>query len=136
MQVQKFAPMSKDYPTFDCDAHVTEPTIIWERAKDLLTADELAALKATDWYDPDTRQYLINGKTGGHLLGLRGRAGMLPGVSLAGPGIKHDIQRTLNVRNLRSGTALTAEQSIISTIPVPTSPSRACATWTSKASTR
>ncbi|MGO9062037.1 MAG: amidohydrolase family protein [Candidatus Binataceae bacterium] len=112
MRVQKFAPMSKDYPTFDCDAHVTEPTIIWERAKDLLTADELAALKATDWYDPDTRQYLINGKTGGHLLGLRGRAGMLPGVSLAGPGIKHDIQRTLNVRNLRPGTALTAEQSM------------------------
>ena len=112
MRVQKFAPMSKDYPTFDCDAHVTEPTIIWERAKDLLTADELAALKATDWYDPDTRQYLINGKTGGHLLGLRGRAGMLPGVSLAGPGIKHDIQRTLNVRNLRPDTALTAEQSM------------------------
>ena len=72
MPVQKFAPMSKDYPTFDCDAHVTEPTIIWERAKDLLTTDELAALKATDWYDPDTKQYFINGKTGGHLLGLRG----------------------------------------------------------------
>src|SRR5271155_705400 len=111
MPVQKFAPMSKDYPTFDCDAHVTEPTIIWERAKDLLTADELAALKATDWYDPDTRQYYINGKTGGHLLGLRGNPGFLPFVSLAGPGIKHDIQRTLNVRNLRAETALTKEQS-------------------------
>ena len=37
MRVQKFAPMSKDYPTFDCDAHVTEPTLIWERAKDFLT---------------------------------------------------------------------------------------------------
>ena len=111
MPVQKFAPMSKDYPTFDCDAHVTEPTIIWERAKDLLTADELAALKATDWYDPDTRQYFINGKTGGHLLGLRGSPRFLPFVSLSGPGIKHDIQRTLNVRNLRADTALTQEQS-------------------------
>jgi predicted TIM-barrel fold metal-dependent hydrolase len=111
MPVQKFAPMSKDYPTFDCDAHVTEPTIIWERAKDLLTADELAALKATDWYDPDTQQYFINGKTGGHLLGLRGNPRFLPFVSLAGPGIKHDIQRTLNVRNLRADTALTKEQS-------------------------
>src|SRR5271168_4328158 len=105
MRVQKFASMSKDYPTFDCDAHVTEPTVIWERAKDHLTRDELEALKATDWYDPDSRQYFINGKTNGHLLGIRGRAGGLPGVSLAGPGIKHDIQRTLNVRNLRGKTA-------------------------------
>src|SRR5271168_4046549 len=111
MPVQKFAPMSKDYPTFDCDAHVTEPTIIWERAKDLLTENELQALKATDWYDPDTRQYFINGKTGGHVLGLRGNPGFLPFVSLSGPGIKHDIQRTLNVRNLRADTALTKEQS-------------------------
>ena len=111
MPVQKFAPMSKDYPTFDCDAHVTEPTIIWERAKDLLTADELAALKATDWYDPDTKQYFINGKTGGHLLGLRGNPRFLPFVSLSGPGIKHDVQRALNVRNLRADTALTQEQS-------------------------
>jgi predicted TIM-barrel fold metal-dependent hydrolase len=111
MPVQKFAPMTKNYPTFDCDAHVTEPTVIWERAKDLLTENELQALKATDWYDPDTRQYFINGKTGGHLLGLRGNPGFLPFVSLAGPGIKHDIQRTLNVRNLHAETALTQEQS-------------------------
>ena len=69
------------------------------------------ALKATDWYDPDTRQYFINGKTGGHLLGLRGNPRFLPFVSLSGPGIKHDVQRTLNVRNLRADTALTKEQS-------------------------
>ena len=31
-------------------------------------------------------------------------------LSLAGPGLKHDIQRALNVRNLKSETALTAEQ--------------------------
>ena len=111
MPVQKFAPMTKDYPTFDCDAHVTEPTVIWERAKDFLTKDELQALKATDWYDPDTRQYFINGKTGGHLLGLRGNPRFLPFVSLSGPGIKHDVQRALNVRNLRAETALTKEQS-------------------------
>jgi len=111
MPVQKFAPMSKDYPTFDCDAHVTEPTIIWERAKEHLTNDELQALKATDWYDPETKQYFINGKTGGHLLGLRGNARFLPFVSLAGPGIKHNVQRALNVRNTRASTALTKEQS-------------------------
>ena len=47
MPVQKFAPMTKDYATFDCDAHVTEPTVIWERAHEYLTKDELEALKAT-----------------------------------------------------------------------------------------
>ena len=31
-------------------------------------------------------------------------------LSLAGPGLKHDIQRALNVRNLKRDTALTAEQ--------------------------
>ena len=41
MPIQKFAPMSKDFPTFDCDAHVTEPPWLWERAKDYLTKDEL-----------------------------------------------------------------------------------------------
>jgi hypothetical protein len=25
MSVQRFAPMSKEFATFDCDAHVTEP---------------------------------------------------------------------------------------------------------------
>ena len=44
MPIQKFAPMTKDFPTFDCDAHVTEPPWIWERAKDWLTKDELEAL--------------------------------------------------------------------------------------------
>lgn len=111
MPVQKFAPMTKEFATFDCDAHVTEPTAIWERAKEHLTRNELEALKLTDWYDAETDQYLINGNTGGHLLGFRGAAGFLPFVSLAGPGIQHNIQRTLNVRNLRPQTALTKEQS-------------------------
>jgi predicted TIM-barrel fold metal-dependent hydrolase len=111
MRVQKFEPMTKDFATFDCDAHVTEPTVIWERAKDHLTKDELEALKATDWYDASSNQYLINGKTGGVLLGMRGAARFLPFISLAGPGIKHNIQRALNVRNLRPETALTREQS-------------------------
>ncbi len=43
MPVQRFAPMTKDFATFDCDAHVTEPPLIWERAKDFLTRDELDA---------------------------------------------------------------------------------------------
>ena len=36
MPVQRFAPMRKDFATFDCDAHVTEPPLIWERAAEFL----------------------------------------------------------------------------------------------------
>ena len=45
MPIQKFAPMTKNFPTFDCDAHVTEPPWLWERAKDWLTKDEYEALE-------------------------------------------------------------------------------------------
>ena len=41
MPTQRFAPMTKDFPTFDCDAHVTEPPWIWERAKEWLSKYEL-----------------------------------------------------------------------------------------------
>ena len=34
MPIQKFAPMTKNFAIFDCDAHVTEPPWLWERAKD------------------------------------------------------------------------------------------------------
>lgn len=46
MPVQRFAPMSKDFATFDCDAHVTDPPLIWERAKDFLARDQLDASAA------------------------------------------------------------------------------------------
>ena len=64
MPVQKFAPMTKNFPTFDCDAHVTEPPWLWERAKDWLTKDELEALKNTIWFDPESEQLIVNGKAG------------------------------------------------------------------------
>ena len=113
MPVQRFNPMTKDYPTFDCDAHVVGPASIWERAADHLTKDELEVLKATMWYDSETSQLSINGKTDvveffpEHRVG----PGMIDIVRLAGPGLKHDIQRALNVRNLKPETALTQEQS-------------------------
>jgi predicted TIM-barrel fold metal-dependent hydrolase len=117
MPMQQFAPMTKEFATFDCDAHITEPAAIWERAKEHLTKNELEALKFTDWYDAESDQHLINGNTGGHLLGFRGTRKMRPYVyymgkywSVAGPGIKHDVQRALNVRNLDPETALTEEQ--------------------------
>jgi hypothetical protein len=37
MPIQTFEPMTKDFPTFDCDAHITEPPLIWERASEFLT---------------------------------------------------------------------------------------------------
>ncbi len=112
MPVQRFAPMNKDFATFDCDAHVTEPPLIWERAHEFLTRDELDALKRTIWWDADSRLLIVNGRAG---VGLGSpRRGGIPGtmrvISNAGPGVKHDIQRALNVRNLNPKTALTQEQ--------------------------
>jgi len=112
MPVQRFAPMTKNFATFDCDAHVTEPPQIWERAKDFLTRDELDALKATIWWDAESRLLIVNGRAG---VGLGSpRRGGIPGtmrvITNAGPGVKHDIQRALNVRNLDPKTALTQEQ--------------------------
>ena len=112
MRVQKFAPMSKNFATFDCDAHVTEPPWLWERAKDWLTRGELEALKDTMWYDAESGQLVVNGVANAGLGSQRigGTAGMVNVLSLAGPGLKHDIQRALNVRNLSRRTALTKEQ--------------------------
>ena len=47
--------MTKDFPTFDCDAHIVEPARVWERAADHLTKDELEALKSTMWKDAEER---------------------------------------------------------------------------------
>ena len=112
MPVQRFAPMTKDFATFDCDAHVTEPPLIWERAAEYLTREEMQALRSTIWWDEESRQLIVNGRAG---VGIGSpRRGGIPGtmrvISNAGPGVKHDIQRALNVRNLKAGTALTQEQ--------------------------
>ena len=112
MPIQKFEPMSKDFPTFDCDAHVTEPPWIWERAKDWLTKDELEALKTTMWYDAESKQLIVNGIAGVGIGAqqIGGKRGRINGISFSGPGLKHKIQRALYVRNLKPETALTAEQ--------------------------
>lgn len=58
MPVQKFAPMTKEFPAFDCDAHVTEPPWLWERAKDYLTKDEFEALKGSCCFDPESNRLI------------------------------------------------------------------------------
>ena len=113
MPIQKFAPMTKNFPTFDCDAHVTEPPWLWERAKDHLTKDELEALKDSIWFDSESQQLIVNGFAGSRprLAAYRRHPPACSTCSqLAGPGLKHDIQRALNVRNLKRKTALTKEQ--------------------------
>src|SRR4029077_18168028 len=61
MPVQKFAPMTKEFPSFDCDANVTEPPWLWERAKDWLTKDEFEALKGRFFFHPESKRLLANG---------------------------------------------------------------------------
>jgi predicted TIM-barrel fold metal-dependent hydrolase len=112
MPVQKFAPMTKNFPTFDCDAHVTEPPWLWDRAKDWLSKSEYEELKNSIWFDQDSKQLIVNGCADSGLGSQKigGTAGMVNVLSLAGPGLKHNIQRALNVRNLDHKTALTKEQ--------------------------
>src|SRR5579885_1312714 len=112
MRVQKFAPMTKNFPTFDCDAHIAEPPSLWDRAKDRLSQRELRALEDTMWFDSQSRQLIVNGKAGMGAMtrNLGATAGTLNLLTIAGPGLKHDVQRTLHVRNLRRQTALTQEQ--------------------------
>jgi len=72
----------------------------------------MEALRSTIWWDDESRQLIVNGRAG---VGIGSpRRGGIPGtmrvISNAGPGVKHDIQRALNVRNLNSTTSLTQEQ--------------------------
>src|SRR3989454_12564813 len=112
MPVQQFAPMTKDFATFDCDAHVTEPPKIWERAHAYLTKDELEALKATIWWDAESQQLIVNGKAGAGIGSPRrgGIPGTMRGITNPGPGVNHDIQRARHQRNLNPQEALTQEQ--------------------------
>jgi len=110
-----FRAMTKDFATFDCDAHVTEPPLIWERAKDFLTRDELDALKRISGGIADSRLLIVNAAPGS-ASARRARAG-IPGtmrvITNCRAGVKHDIQRALNVRNLNPKTALTQEQVVL-----------------------
>ena len=111
MPIQKFAPMTKNFAVFDCDAHVTEPPWLWERAKDWLTKDEFEGSRTRSGRPGE--QAANRQRQGRDWAGsqrIHGAAGAVNALSLAGPGLKHDIQRALNVRNLKRHTALTAEQ--------------------------
>jgi uncharacterized protein len=112
MPIQKFPPMSKNFASFDCDAHVVESALTWERVEDSLTQDEIAVLKNSIWYDSTTGSLAVNGMTGVGVSGISAAPGVINIGSVAGPGMKHPIQRTFHVRNMRRNTAITKEQSI------------------------
>ena len=71
----------------------------------------MEALKATIWWDAESQQLIVNGKAGAGIGSPRrgGIPGTMRVITNAGPGVKHDIQRALNVRNLNPKTALTQE---------------------------
>ncbi len=102
MPVQKFAPMSKDFPTFDCDAHVTEPPWLWERAQDYLSKDELEALKNSIWFDSDSKQLIVNGFANAGLGSQR-----IHGAQEAvGKGLQHAQRQEREDRQLLRGHTL------------------------------
>ena len=111
MPIQNFAPMTKEFPSFDCDAHVTEPPWLWERAKDYLTKDEFDALKTSFCFDPESKRVIANGLGyAGPASLFHGNPGLLNVLSVAGPGVNHDVQRTLNVRNVQRKRPITRAQ--------------------------
>src|SRR2546422_9309713 len=109
MPVQTFAPMTKDFATFDCDAHITEPPKIWERAHAYLTKDELEALKATCWWEPATQQLLVNGKVGAGagVQNIGGAPRVIRVIPLGWAGLKHCIPRALPLSQPTPQTAPT-----------------------------
>lgn len=109
MAVQKLgAPMTKDFPVFDCDAHVVEPPELWERAKEHLTREELDHLKNSYWLLPGTGQALVNGRNLVHSTHRVGNS--ITSTAITGPGVDNKVERALLVRNLNPEHALTPEQ--------------------------
>ena len=79
--------------------------------QDWLTKDELETLESSSWFDPESKRLLANGLGYANPASLfHGSAGMVNLLSLAGPGVSHDIQRALNVRNLQRKKPITKEQ--------------------------
>ncbi len=104
------APMQKSFPTFDCDAHVTELPEIWN----YLSVKEREFVK--DWFWPQGHKVLVNGKYLAVANWGHGKSGNTHGfppldrkwitnvVEAAGPGVNKKIVRKLYA------TVLTEEQ--------------------------
>lgn len=92
------AAISKSYPTFDCDAHLTEQPEIW----DYLSRQEKEIVKEAYWAEGDS--LIINGKqvTGGIWAKRPGSASL---VELAGPGVTRAM-----IRKIRHMSPLSPEQ--------------------------
>ena len=95
--------LTKDYPVFDCDAHVTESPEMWN----YLSASEKELVKNAFW--PQGAHVLVNGNTltpanWGHGRAGEGAApkeGRRPNVlEVAGPGVTKPLLRKLYTMNL------------------------------------
>ena len=91
--------MTKDFPVFDCDAHVNDPLDIWDR---YVPESQKDLVRDTYWCSAGGA--LLNGTTvvgGGQAVG----GGMYNPICIAGPQMNKKI-----MRKLISMTPLTAEQ--------------------------
>src|SRR5882724_8952448 len=136
MPVQKFAPMKKEFPSFDCDAHVTEPPWLWERAKDYLTKDEFQALRGSFSFDVESRRLIANGLGYANPASLfHGSAGMVNVLSLAGASVMTSSAPCTCVM-CTAGTRSPKNRPITSITRAPICRSPACAIWIFKGSTK
>src|ERR1700730_1347729 len=91
--------MTKNFPVFDCDAHVNDPLDIWER---YVPESQKDLVRETYWCGPGGAW--LNGTTavgGGQVIG----GGMYNPICIAGPQMNKKI-----MRKLISMTPLSAEQ--------------------------
>ena len=130
MPVQKFAPMTKNFAIFDCDAHVTEPPWLWERAKDWLTQRRIRRAQGHDLVRPRKRA-ANRQRQGRHRPRLAANPWRHPGTmqrALAGrprPQARYPA-RPQRAQSQPQNRADRRSRPTISIIRDPTSPSRAC----------
>src|SRR5262249_55610850 len=93
--------LHKNFPVFDCDAHINDPLEIWDQ---YVEPEYRELVKQSYWNSPG--HALLNGRqivTGGHE--IPGDIITINGITIGGPGVDQRIQR----RIMR--TPLTREQS-------------------------
>lgn len=86
--------LTKDFPVFDCDAHVNDPRDIWERYVEPEFRD---AVRRSYWQEDN--QTILNGRT----VVIGGQAHDFPSynpICIAGPGMNKKIMRKLQQMGL------------------------------------
>jgi len=95
MTASSSRPVSKDFPVFDCDAHINDPRAIW----DYVEPEYREAVKKSYWQEDG--QTILNGRTA--VIG--GQAHDFPTynpICIAGPGMNKKIMRKLQQMGLNA----------------------------------